>query len=129
MHTYLLHTIMIKIYFQVHGRKCIRRLLNVPNTTNCRLLPLILDDIPVDQQLHRRFTEFISSCLHSSNSLVRICSFHAFQGSRSSVANSIIFMYHAHRIHRVSWPNQLKVPLIVCICCNCRFHSVERLYK
>ncbi len=39
-----------KFYFS--WRKNLRRLLNVPNTTHCNLLPLICDDLNIDIQLY-----------------------------------------------------------------------------
>ena len=45
--------------FYVTWRKCIRRLLNLPNLTHCRYLPLICEDILVHLQLYKRFNKYI----------------------------------------------------------------------
>ena len=95
--------------FYVAWRKCIRRLLGVPNTTHCRLLPLILGDLPVQQQLHCRFTKFFSSCLRSDNSLIRLCSTLALNGSQSSVGNSITYLCETYDLIRDAWPQRLKI--------------------
>ena len=95
--------------FFVAWRKCIRRLLGVPSTTHCRLLPLILGDVPIQQQLHRRFTRFVASCRQSPSSLVRLCSRHALHGSGSATSNSITLMCASYGLRRESWPRTLQV--------------------
>ena len=69
-------------------RKCIRRLLGLPNTTHKRLLNLICNDVSVELQLYCRVLNFISMCCTSSSSQVQMCIQHALCGSRSSMSKS-----------------------------------------
>ena len=78
--------------FYTAWRKSIRTLLDVPYRTHSALLPLLVDDLPVDMQLHKRFLKFFFSCVHSSNEVISMCSFLALRGSGSNAAKSIEFL-------------------------------------
>jgi len=77
--------------FYVAWRKAVRRLCNISPRTHCYLLPLIVGDDPVDVQLHRRFVNFFSQLLNSTNSCVQILSQLALK-SGSDVSKSIRFI-------------------------------------
>ncbi len=48
-----------------------RRLLGLPYNTHCYLLPLLINSLPVFDQICKRSAGFIVSCLFSHSSLVR----------------------------------------------------------
>ena len=77
--------------FYTAWRKAVRRLCYLNARTHCNLLPLIVNDDPVHVQLHRRFVNFFSRLLSSTNSCVRILSQLAFE-SGSNVSKSIQFI-------------------------------------
>ena len=78
--------------FFVAWRKAIRRLCNISPRTHNHLLPLIVNDLPIDTQLHKRFINFFVKALHSDNRCTQLCAELALQGSGSSVANSCRFI-------------------------------------
>ena len=75
--------------FNVAWRKAIRRLLNLPNTTHCNLLPYICDDIPPNIQLYRRVISFVNGLSKSKNVVTSLCYRLIVNGSGSSVSNTI----------------------------------------
>ena len=72
----------------VAWRKCIRRLLGLPNTTHNRLLHLICNDINVDVQLYCRVLKFLVSCSKNPSDNVQICFKLAQGGSISAMSKS-----------------------------------------
>lgn len=86
--------------FYVAWRKCVRRILNVPNTTHCVLLPLICDDVTIDTQLHKRFLTFFRNCSASDNECIRLCASLALHGSRSTVCRSLNYVCHKYGINK-----------------------------
>ena len=84
--------------FYVTWRKCIRRLLNVPYNTHCKLLYPVVSDIPVEMQLHKRFVNFAREVMLSNNSLIKLCFRLAINGSCSSFCNSYIFIKYTYNM-------------------------------
>ena len=54
-------------------RKCIRRLLGLNNRTRSRLIPFLIQSGDFHWTVLVRLCSFFSKCVHSPNSLVRIC--------------------------------------------------------
>jgi hypothetical protein len=52
-------------------RMAVRRLLGLPYNTHCYLLPLLINSLPVFDEICKRSASFIVSCLFSHSSLVR----------------------------------------------------------
>jgi len=52
-------------------RTAIRRLLNLSFNAHCFLLPILTGTLPVFDQICKRSSRFINSCLRSRNNLVR----------------------------------------------------------
>ena len=75
--------------FNVAWRKAIRRLLSLPNTTHCNLLPYICDDIPPNIQLYQRVISFVNGLSKSRNVVTSLCYRLIVNGSGSSVSNTI----------------------------------------
>jgi hypothetical protein len=86
--------------FYVSWRKCIRRLLKLPNRTPCEFLPIICNDFPVDNQIQVRILKFVQSLLLSDNECVKIACKLMFAGSASSVCNSINYICYKFNIQR-----------------------------
>ena len=96
--------------FYVAWRKCIRRLFNLLPQTHCELLTTIIDDCPVDVQLHNRFLRFFQSCCSSDNKCVKLCSKLVLCGSRSDVSDSLTYLccrYHIDREKVVTFRGNL----------------------
>jgi hypothetical protein len=70
-------------------RKCVRRIWKVHPMTHCNLLHLICNDLPVEQQIHKRFLKFLFSILESKNKIIYLCGQLALCGSQSKLGNSI----------------------------------------
>ena len=78
-------------------RKAVRRLCRLPYKPHCDLLPLIVNDLPCEVQLHNRFVSFFNSVCRSTSQLTRICSRLCTVGSNSNVSKSMCFIrlrYH-----------------------------------
>jgi len=58
-------------------RTAIRRLLNLPFSAHCFLLPILTGTLPVSDEICKRSSCFINSCLHSRNNLVRSIALHS----------------------------------------------------
>ena len=85
--------------FFVAWRKAIRRLLRLPSRTHNCLLHLIVNDMPVECQLHRRFVKFFFKCTYSSNACTRVCTHLATLNSNSNVSNSLNHISSLYRFH------------------------------
>ena len=92
--------------FYIAWRKAMRRLCNISPRTHCNLLPLIVGDDPVDVQLHRRFVNFFSNLLSSTNSCVQILSKLALN-SNSNVSKSVCFISRKYGIDFNSLPSHV----------------------
>ena len=78
--------------FYVTWQKSMRFLLNLPYNTHSHLLPYIVEDKPVELQLHLCFAKFFTNMHQSRNVLLKLCSKLASSGSCSSVSNNYIFI-------------------------------------
>lgn len=87
-------------YVYVAWRKCVRRLLGVPPTTHCALLPLICQNVTFDVQLHKRFLGFFEKPIHSNNSCVSLCAKLALNGSRSHMCCSLNFVCRKYGVNK-----------------------------
>ena len=63
--------------------KAIRRIFKLPYRTHCNLLPLIVNDLPIDVQLHLRFLKFSLNSVSSDNDIIAICAKHAINNGKS----------------------------------------------
>ena len=61
----------------------------LPNMTHCNLLHHICIDKPVNDQLYKRFINFIKQLYQSENALSKLCYKLAVNGSGSSLSNSM----------------------------------------
>jgi hypothetical protein len=91
-------------------RKCIRRLLHLPRTTHCHLLPSLVRDRTPEDQLCARLVRFIHDCSISQNSIIRRCHEEVRQGSCSAVSDSVTLLCTRYQMRRDSLPAALKVP-------------------
>ena len=70
-------------------RKAIRRLLLIAPRSHSNLLHLVVNDLPIEMQLHKRFIKFFYNLLHSKNRCTSICGHLALNNSKSSVGKSL----------------------------------------
>ena len=82
-------TLMERLF--IAWRKCIRFLLNLPPRTHNALIHHIVDDIPIAEQVFKRFIPFINSCI-SGNSVCSLAAKLALHGSNSVVCRNINFI-------------------------------------
>ena len=85
--------------FYVTWRKSMRLLLNLPYNTHSHLLPYIVEDKPVELQLHMRFAKFFTNMHQSMNVLLKLCSKLASSGSCSSVSNNYVFIKQKYNVN------------------------------
>lgn len=88
--------------FYVTWRKAIRRVLNVPYTTHCALLPLICEDSPIDRQIENRILKFLNNIYKcaTNNTCVKIAFKIMLEGSKSSISNSVTTLCDKYQICR-----------------------------
>ena len=79
-------------------RKCMRQLLGVPYRTHSKFLHRVVNDIPVECQVHKRFLKFFESVLDSCNPVVKFCGQLALSGSNSSVSKNINYIWSIYNI-------------------------------
>ena len=75
--------------FFTQWRKGIRTLLNLPVRTHSRYIPLIIEDLPVEYQLYKRFLKFVHNLIKSENKCISLCARLMFNGSSSAASNNV----------------------------------------
>ena len=78
--------------FYVAWRKCIRRLLNLPYRTHCKLLNMVCNDLPVDMQIHKRFIKFFHSVITNPNKCIEMCGKLVMNGSQSITCHNLNYI-------------------------------------
>ena len=73
-------------------RRCVRKLINVSARTHSNLLYLIVEDINIECQIHKRMIRFIESILTSQNPLLSRCGRLIKEGSRSNVSTNLFYI-------------------------------------
>jgi len=63
--------------FSCSWRTALRRLLNLPFNAHCFLLPILTGTLPVLDEICKRSSPFINSCLRSRYKLVRSIALHS----------------------------------------------------
>ena len=86
--------------FYTTWRVGIRKLLNLPRMTHGKYLPEIVNDIPVECQLHRRVIKFVNSLFDSENSVIKCCTKLALNGSRSVVSRNINYVLSKYQLRK-----------------------------
>jgi hypothetical protein len=84
--------------FFVAWRKSLRRLLGLPQMTHGYLLPILVDDVPVEMQLHKRTLKFFKKCLHAGSICTRTSAQLVLRGSRSRMGRSLTFVCYQYKI-------------------------------
>ena len=79
-------------------RRCVRMLVDLPPRTHSIYISHILDDLPIETQLHKRFLKFLNSVLLNDNALLVLCGKLSINGSKSNVCNSFNFICHKYNI-------------------------------
>ena len=85
--------------FLIAWRKCLKRLLDISVKTHSKYLYAVVNDIPVEIQLHRRFVKFIRDCSYG-NSCTQLCVQLILYGSRSNACSSINHISHLYGLNR-----------------------------
>ena len=83
-------------------RKCVRNLLCLPYRTHCALIPEIIDDPNISNQLHKRVLRFVNSCLKSNN-LCKLMMSIAINGSNSVTCRNINLICNLYNIDKYSY--------------------------
>eukprot|EP00914_Ancora_sagittata_P031753 GHVO01064328.1.p1 GENE.GHVO01064328.1~~GHVO01064328.1.p1 ORF type:complete len:225 (-),score=0.53 GHVO01064328.1:88-762(-) len=76
----------------VTWRKCMRHLFDLPYRTHNNLLPLIIDNKPIENQIYIRVYRFVCKLMMSENELIRVCVKTALHGSHSNVSERVSFL-------------------------------------
>lgn len=98
--------------FYICWRKCIRNLLNLPYCTHNDLLQVIVNDIPADCQIHKRYLKFLHDLSHSDNEVMKMCFKLIKNGSNSPSANSFSLLCSIYDIDKDYFTHQHKNTLI-----------------
>ena len=70
-------------------RKCIHQLLGNQ---------VLVNDIPMDAQVHKRFLNFFESLIKSSNPVVKLCGQLVLSGSRTTVCKSLNYIWSKYNV-------------------------------
>ena len=89
--------------FFVSWRKAIRRMFKLPYRTHSCLLHLIIDDLPVDGQIHLRIIKFFNCMYKNKNNVMSLCGRLAASGS--PVSNSLNFICYLYRVGKSDLPH------------------------
>ena len=73
-------------------RKCLRQLLKIKHVAHGEYLPLIVEDIPIEGQLVKRFIKFYNSVINSDNNVLQFCGQLVTNGSNSAVCKSVMYV-------------------------------------
>ena len=102
--------------FCIQWRKCLRKLLNLSPLCHSKYLPLIVNDMPLDVQLYKRFIKFICNIINSDNSCVSLCGKMMLAGSNSIPCrnlNNIAYSFKIDKYKLISsfddWPTMSKL--------------------
>ena len=74
-------------------RKCLRRLLRLPQRTHSSFIPLLLQKPDLNAQLLMRFSNFVYKCTQSTNYVVRLCSKLCFSSTTAVNSNLCLIRY------------------------------------
>ena len=85
--------------FLIAWRKCLKRLLDISMRTHTAYLYCIVNDNPVENQLHKRFIKFFRGCT-DGNSYTRLCVQLVSSGSQSNICNSVNHITHLYGLNR-----------------------------
>ena len=83
----------------VAWRKCVRFLLNLPHRTHNILIHQIVHDIPISEQIFKRFITFINSCING-NSVCNLAVKLALHGSNSVICRNINFICEKYSLDK-----------------------------
>ena len=100
--------------FFVSWRKAIRRMFKLPYRTHSCLLHFIINDLPVDGQIHLRIIKFFN-CMYKNN-VMSLCGRLAANGSGLPASNSLNFVCYMYKIGKSDLPHLLPqcVKQVVC---------------
>ena len=79
--------------------KCLKKLLDLSIKTHSNCLYGIINDIPVDTQLHRRFVRFLQSC-STGNLCTELCTQLILHGSQSNACKSLNHIASFYNLNR-----------------------------
>ena len=88
---------LVDVFYTI-WRKAMRRLFGFPRNAHCNLLPLVAICLPIQTQLLNLSAIFLNSCLDSNNSILKLLSSLALQGSGSQMANNCNLTKSVYRI-------------------------------
>jgi hypothetical protein len=100
----------------VTWKKCIKKLLNLNVRTPSVYIPLIIDDMPFEHQLAKRFVKFYNNIINSDNNVIKLCAKFAYNGSNSNVCQNYNDVRFKYNITENRWCN---------ICYSCIYKENE----
>jgi hypothetical protein len=80
-------------------RKSVRFLLNISQRTHNALIHHIVEDVPIAEQVFKRFISFINSCING-NSVCSLAASLALHGSSSVVCRNINFICEKYELDK-----------------------------
>ena len=88
------------LLFYTNWRKAIRKLLCLPMLCHNNLSHLIVDDMPVDNQVYKRFLKFLKNICNSNNSVIQLLGKLVIYGSSSTVSNNLSLICNVFSVNR-----------------------------
>ena len=84
--------------FCIAWRKALRRILRLPYNAHSYFLPILSDSIPILDEICKRSTRFIMSCIFSPSNLVRSVAYYgvAFARYNSPLGSNALFCCHRY---------------------------------
>ena len=76
-----------------------RRLLSVPATTHCDLLPLIADNMSIETRLDYKYIAFYKSIVTSKNSIVKYVAKNKFNEYSSTMEGNMTHLIYKYNIN------------------------------
>ena len=80
-------------------------MFKLPYRTHSCLLHLIINDLPVDGQIHLRIINFFNCMYKNKNNVMSLCGRLAANGSGSPVSNSLHFVCYRYKIGESDLPH------------------------
>jgi hypothetical protein len=106
--------------FHIAWRKAVRRLLGISNRTHNRLIPLLCQDIPIEDQINVRFIKFFHAAINSDNVYVNMCAMLAQDGSKSNAACSLNHVSYVYKFSKYDFKCKMLNKMLQLVCGHCQ---------
>ena len=92
--------------FYTAWRRVTRSVWNLPYRAHCNLLHTINNTMPIDCMIEKRCINFIYSCLHSDNYVIKCIALSSLENSYSIIGKNYRFLSYKYGLAHCNWFNQ-----------------------